>query len=100
MRGRRHPLLSREFVLVVEMMGLVPTTPCLQSQIGRGRQLAGLRTAQVMAAVGLSVGVRWGPLASVCVNGTVVARPARTTVAGPRGVGIRSTPGEARPGDA
>ena len=67
-------------------------TPCLQSQIGRGRHLARLRTAQVMAAVGLSVGVRLQPLASV-VNGTVVARPVRTTVAGPRGVGIRSTAG-------
>ena len=41
---------------------------------------------------GMSVGVRLRPLKSV-VNGTVVARPARTTVAGPRSVGIRSTLG-------
>jgi hypothetical protein len=66
---------------VVEMLGLEPTTPCLQSQIGRGRYLARRRRAQVMAAVGLSVGVRLRPLTSV-VNGTVVARPVRTAVAG------------------
>jgi hypothetical protein len=65
-------------VLVVEMMGLEPTTPCLQSQIGQGRHLARQRTAHVMAAVRLSVGVRLQPLVSV-VNGTVVARPARAT---------------------
>ena len=49
--------------------------PCLQSQIGQGGHLARRRTAQVMAAVELSVGVRMRPLGSV-VNGTVVARPA------------------------
>src|SRR5215218_7089078 len=42
--------------------------------------------------MGMSVGVRLRPLSPV-VNGTVVARPARTTVAGPRSVGIRSTLG-------
>jgi hypothetical protein len=67
-------------------------TPCLQSQIGQSRHLVRRRTAQVMAAVRLSVGVRLQPLASV-VNGTVVARPARTTVAGPRSVGMRPAAG-------
>jgi hypothetical protein len=33
------PLLSRGFVLEVEMMGLEPTTPCLQSQFGEDRYL-------------------------------------------------------------
>ena len=37
--GPLAPLLSRAFVLVVEMMGLEPTTPCLQGQIGRNRHL-------------------------------------------------------------
>jgi hypothetical protein len=45
------------------------STTCLQSQIGWGRHLARRRTAQVMAAVGLSEGVDLQPLASV-VNGT------------------------------
>jgi hypothetical protein len=63
---------------VVEMMGLEPTTPCLQSQIGRGSHLRGWGTAQVEAAVALSVAVRWGPVRTV-VNGTVVARPAWMT---------------------
>jgi hypothetical protein len=56
------------------------TTPCSQSQIRRGHHLARRRTAQVMAAMGLSVGVRLRLLTSV-VNGTVVARPARTILA-------------------
>jgi hypothetical protein len=79
-------------VLVVEMMGLEPTTPCLQSQFGRGRHLRRSEAAQVTAAVPLSVAVRSRP-AMTAVNGTVVARPVRTTVSGPRGVGIRSTAG-------
>jgi hypothetical protein len=49
-------------------------TTCLQSQIGRGSHLRGWGTAQVEAAVALSVGVCWGPVRTV-VNGTVVARP-------------------------
>jgi hypothetical protein len=36
--------------------------------------------AQVAATVALSVGVRWGPVATL-VNGTVVARRTRTTLA-------------------
>jgi hypothetical protein len=38
--------------------------------------------AQVEAAVGLSVGIRWEPVATA-VNGTVVARPVRRTFVGP-----------------
>jgi len=60
----------------VETARFEPATSCLQTQIGRGRHLARRRTAQVMAAVGLSVGVRLRPLASL-VNGKVVARPTR-----------------------
>jgi hypothetical protein len=63
-----------------------------QSQIGQGRHLARRRTAQVMAAVGLSVGVRMRPLVSL-VNGTVVARPARMTFVRPGSVGTDSTAG-------
>jgi hypothetical protein len=60
--------------VVVEMMGLEPTTPCLQSQIGQDHDLPRYGTAQVEAAVVLSVVVRWGPIMTA-VNGTVVARP-------------------------
>ena len=63
---------------MVEMMGLEPTTPCLQSQIGHDRYLRGLSAMQVEAAVALSVAIPWGPVRTA-VNGTVVARPARTT---------------------
>jgi hypothetical protein len=62
-------------VLVVEMMGLEPTTPCLQSQIGPVRYLRRQGTAQVEPAVALSVIVRRGP-ARTAVNGTLVARQA------------------------
>jgi hypothetical protein len=68
------PLLSRGFAVAVEMMGLEPTTPCLQSQIGGGRHLRGWKAAQVEGAVALSVVVRSGPIMTA-VNGTVVARP-------------------------
>jgi hypothetical protein len=77
---------------VVEMMGLEPTTPCLQSQIGRGRHLTRRRTAQIMAAVALSVSVRLRPLTSV-VNGTVVARPERMAFVMPASVDTDSTAG-------
>jgi hypothetical protein len=60
-------------VLVVEMMGLEPTTPCLQSQIGQDRDLPRQGTAQFGAAVALSVVVRSGPVRTG-VNGTLVAR--------------------------
>jgi len=82
-------------VLVVGLMGLEPTTPCLQSQIGQGRHLARRRAAQVMAAAGLAVGIRMRPLASI-VNGTVVARPARMTFVRLGGGGTDSTAGKAR----
>jgi hypothetical protein len=69
-------------VLVVEMMGLEPTTPCLQSQIGRFAHVRGWGTAQVAATSALSVVVRWGPFRTA-VNGTLVARPSsRTPVLG------------------
>jgi hypothetical protein len=55
----------------VEMMGLEPTTPCLQSQFGRDRYLRRQGTAQAEANEALSVGVRWGPVRTG-VNGTVV----------------------------
>jgi hypothetical protein len=72
-------------------------TPCLQSQIEKDRDLGRGRTAQVMAAVVLSVGVRWGP-AVTAVNGTLIARPARTTLA-PAGQQQSPAPpeGEANP---
>jgi hypothetical protein len=78
--------------MVVEMMGLEPTTPCLQSQIGPVRHLRRWRTAQVEVAVALSMIVRWGPV-KTAVNGTVVARPARTTLVRPGTVGTSSTAG-------
>jgi hypothetical protein len=76
--GAVGTLLSREFALVVEMMGLEPTTPCLQSQIGWTRYLGRQETVQVHAVVALSVVVRPGPV-TTAVNGTLVARPARMT---------------------
>jgi hypothetical protein len=59
---------------MVEMMGLEPTTPCLQSQFRRVRHLRRQGTTQVEVVVVLSVVVRSGPPRSA-VNGTVVARP-------------------------
>ena len=47
------PLLSRGFVLEVEMMGLEPTTPCLQSQTGPVDHLRLQETAPVEVAVAL-----------------------------------------------
>jgi hypothetical protein len=76
------PLLSRAFVLWVEMMGLEPTTPCLQSQIGRDRHLRRQETAQAVGVVVLSVVVRSGPFRTA-VNGTVVARLGEDDVARP-----------------
>jgi hypothetical protein len=72
--------------VVVEMLGLEPTTPCLQSQIGRCCHLRGRGMAQVEAASWLSVVVCWVPVRTV-VNGTLVARPVRTTLAPPGGDG-------------
>jgi hypothetical protein len=69
-------VLSRSFVVVVEMMGLEPTTPCLQSQIGQVRCLGRRGSALVEAALALSVVVRSGPVRTA-VNGTLVARPVR-----------------------
>jgi hypothetical protein len=60
--------------VAVEMMGLEPTTPCLQSQIWGSRYLRSWGTVQVEGAVALSVVVRSGPIMTA-VNGTVVARP-------------------------
>jgi hypothetical protein len=51
-------------------------TPCLQSQIGRDRYRRRQGTAQVEAAMVLSVVVRWGPVRTT-LNGTVVARQFR-----------------------
>src|SRR5215213_10393979 len=62
----------------VEMMGLEPTTPCLQSQFGRCCHLREWGPALVEHAAGLSVVVCWGPFRTA-VNGTLVARPLRTT---------------------
>jgi hypothetical protein len=87
-------------VLVVGTAGFEPATPCSQSQIGQGRYLARRRTAQVVAAMGLSVGVRMPPLVSV-VNGTVVARPMSATYVAPGSIGyqvdrwVRPDPGAA-----
>ena len=64
----------------MEMMGLEPTTPCLQSQIERDCHLRRQRMAQVTTGMTLSVVVRWRPVQAV-VNGTLVARPARTASA-------------------
>jgi hypothetical protein len=77
-------------------MGLEPTTPCLQSQIGPSCHLRRQGTAPVEVAVALSVIFRWRPVRTA-VNGTVVARPARTTFVGPGRVGPARPHGEARP---
>jgi hypothetical protein len=69
-----------------------PATSCLQSRIGPVCHLRRRRTAQVEVAVALSMIVRWGPV-KTAVNGTVVARRARTTFVRPGGVGTSSTAG-------
>jgi hypothetical protein len=56
--------------------------PCLQSQFGRCCHLRGWGPALVERAAALSVVVRWGPLRT-SVNGTLVARPLRTTPSNP-----------------
>jgi hypothetical protein len=66
------------WVLWVEMMGLEPTTPCLQSQIGPYDDLRAETTAQLKATLALSVVVRWEPVGTA-VNGTLVARRVMTT---------------------
>ena len=55
-----------------------PSTPCLQSQIGRGSDLRHSLAPQVRTLVALSAVIRWGPVRTA-VNGTLVARPVRTT---------------------
>jgi hypothetical protein len=67
-------------------------TTCLQSQIGQAAYLRRQGNLQVEATEALSVGVRWGPVRT-SVNGTVVARPARTTLVRPGSVGTGSTAG-------
>jgi hypothetical protein len=69
-------------VLGVEIMRLEPTTPCLPSQFERGLDLGNHGSPQVDATVVLSVRVRWGPVMTA-VNGTLVARPVRTTLVQP-----------------
>jgi hypothetical protein len=73
-------------------------TPCSQSQIGRGRHLREQGTAPVEAVSALSVVVRSGPVRTA-VNGTLVARPVRTTSANPDAVGSTLTVGEPDLGD-
>ena len=65
-------------------------TPCSQSQIGQVRYLRRPGTAQVEAPSWLSVIVRWRPVRTA-VNGTVVARRARTTFVRPGSVGTSLT---------
>jgi hypothetical protein len=60
------------------MMGLEPTTPCLQSQFEQDCYLGRRESAQLMAIVMLSVAVHEGPVMTA-VNGTLVARPVRST---------------------
>ena len=66
-------------MLVVGTAGFEPATPCSQSQIGQGLYLGQGRTAQLGPDLALSVVVRWKPVMTV-VNGTLVARPASTTM--------------------
>jgi hypothetical protein len=63
-------------------------TPCSQSQIGRDCHLQRRDAAQVDADSPLSVIVRSGPFRTV-VNGTLVARPVRMTLAHGGAVGLR-----------
>jgi hypothetical protein len=63
-------------------------TPCPQSQIGRCCYLPGWGTAQVEVELALSVAARWGPVMTA-VNGTLGARPARTTMLPPAGDGFQ-----------
>ena len=56
------------------------STTCLQNQFGQDRHLGKRGSAQVTVAMVFSVGVHSVPVATV-VNGTVVARPASTTLA-------------------
>jgi hypothetical protein len=53
-----------------------PSTPCLQSQIGRYHHLRRYGAALVERAMVLSVVARWIPVGTA-VNGTLVARPVR-----------------------
>jgi hypothetical protein len=63
--------------------------PACKASSGRCCHLRGRGTSQVEAASWLSVVVCSGPLRAV-VNGTLVARPARTTLVGPGSVGTSS----------
>jgi hypothetical protein len=69
-----------------------PATPCSQGQIGRCCDLRGRGTAQVEATSWLSVVVRSGPF-KTAVNGTLVARPVRMTLAHRGAVGSVLTGG-------
>ena len=60
-----------------------PATSCLQSQIGQNRcHLRGWGPALVERAAALSVSDRSAPV-ETAVNGTLVARPLRTTPSNP-----------------
>jgi len=71
-------------------------TPCSQSHIGPVRHLRRQGTVPVEAAGALSVTVRWGPVRTA-VNGTLLARPARTTFIEPGGWASVRPQGEVRP---
>jgi hypothetical protein len=71
---------------------LARPTPCSQSQFGHCCHLRGRGTAQAEAASWLSVVVRSGPFRTA-VNGTLVARPARMTLAHRGAIGSASTGG-------
>jgi hypothetical protein len=63
-------------------MGLEPTTPCLQSQIGEDHYLGEPVSGAAQGLMVLSVGARSGPIMTG-VNGTIVAQPTLRQSAGP-----------------
>jgi hypothetical protein len=73
-------------------MGLELTTPACKARSGRIIICPDDERRRLRPPLVLSVGVRSEPLATV-VNGTLVAWPVRTTVAGPAGLGSSSTTG-------
>jgi hypothetical protein len=78
--------------MMVEMMGLEPTTPCLQSQIGQDRHLRRQGNSAGRASLMLSVAVRPGPVMTA-VNGTLVARRPGNPIAEGDAVGSACTIG-------